>query len=117
MPNAYPDDVKEAVLAAMKRFEKKEKGEFVQHFEVGEVTVMFAVREGSGPTGDRWDYGHPTMYTLDTGHVAKLEEWWREVAPTGALLPRQYKGPINAYEVNLVYDSGSRRFNYHVAVP
>jgi len=117
MPTAYLEDVREAAVTALLRFERHETGEFVQHFEVATVNVMFNIRKGEGPGGgQRWDYGHPTMYELHPSCLGELETWWQEVAPTGSLLPPQYKPMLNAWEVNLVCDQGNRRFNYHVAV-
>jgi len=111
MCKAYFEDVTEAIIAANKKFEESIEGGVVQHFETASVNVMFERR------GDRWDYGHPAMYKMDSGNIAKLVNWWKEVQPTGEVLPRVWKDQLQCYEVNVQWvTSSGRMFNYHVAV-
>jgi len=117
MPNATFEDVTDAVLAAMKNFENDVQGNIPQYFDGGDTTVLFNIKRRGGPAnGDRWDFGHPTMYTYDPGQIGKLNEWWAEVKPNGALLPAAFKPSVGCWEINLVFDTGNRRFNYHVAL-
>lgn len=111
MPTAYLEDVQEAILAASKNFGNRTEGNIVQHFEVGEVNVIF------NRVGTRWDYGHPAIYRMDRGNIDKLRKWWAEVEPAGVILPPQYKPLLGCEEINVQFTSPSGRlFNYHVAL-
>lgn len=109
---AYFEDVTEACAAAWRNFESATKGSIGQDFEIGQVTVTFQLRDG------RWDYGHPTMYRMEEGHVDSLKSWWQSIAPSGDVLPPQFKPQLGCDEVNVVAKSGDgkRLFNYHVAL-
>ena len=51
---------------------------------------------------------------MDSGNILQLQTLANELGLT--LLARAWKPALNCYEVNLVKDVGTRRFNYHVAV-
>ena len=111
MPTAYLQDVQEAIVAANAKFENKTEGGMQQHFEVGTVPVMF------NKVDSRWDYGHPTIYVMDRGHIQALESWWKEIHTTGRILPPQHKPMLQCWEINVQWTSADGRlFNYHVAV-
>ena len=111
MCKAYLEDVTEAIIAAVNNFENNIEGPIEQHFERASVNVMFERR------GDRWDYGHPAMYKMDSSNIDKLATWWKEIYPTGGVLPRVWKDQLQCYEVNVQWvTSSGRMFNYHVAV-
>jgi hypothetical protein len=120
MPATF-DDVREALVAAVLHFEANNSAVMppLQYFDSYDlnlhpngVPIIFQRVQIQG--GYRWDYGHPTMYLMDSGNILQLQTLANELGLT--LLARAWKPALNCYEVNLVKDVGTRRFNYHVAV-
>ena len=103
------EDAQRIIQEAWDSFQ--DHGSFDSDIEGQEALVTWGFRGGTmdAGTAEHWEF---------TGDQRALTDWWRSFGPGYYVLPRQWKGPAQGYQINLMYTvHGETWFNYHLSVP